>query len=263
MPKLKNSVPKYRKHKASGQAVVTIAGNDRYLGKYGTKPSKMLYDRLVGEWLATGREAPPPDPEALTVTELLARYWRFAKQHYRLPNGTPSDTLEVTKPALRMLKELYGDLVADDFGPIALKRLQQYGVEQGHSRGYINDNIDRIRRVFRWGVSEELVDESTYRRLQAVSRLAKGKTEAKEPPPITPVQDSVVEATLPLLPPIVRHMVQIQRLTGVRPGELCIMRPSDIDRTGDVWTYTPERHKTEHHGKDRSIAIGPRAQRDP
>ena len=54
MPKLKNAVPKYRKHKASGQAVVTIAGTDHYLGKFNSKPSKKLYDRLIGEWLASG-----------------------------------------------------------------------------------------------------------------------------------------------------------------------------------------------------------------
>ena len=32
MPTLKHSVPKYRKHRASGQAVVTISGHDHYLG---------------------------------------------------------------------------------------------------------------------------------------------------------------------------------------------------------------------------------------
>jgi integrase len=55
-------------------------------------------------------------------------------------------------------------------------------------------------------------------------------------------------------------MVQFQRLTGCRPKEACIIRPCDIDQTEDVWTYRPESHKTEHHGKDRLIGIGPQAQ---
>ena len=38
------------------------------------------------------------------------------------------------------------------------------------------------------------------------------------------------------------------------------MKPCDIDRSGDVWMYRPTSHKTEHHGRSRSIAIGPRAQ---
>ncbi len=38
------------------------------------------------------------------------------------------------------------------------------------------------------------------------------------------------------------------------------MRPCDIDRSGEVWEYRPESHKTEHHGRDRIIPIGPRGQ---
>jgi integrase len=55
-------------------------------------------------------------------------------------------------------------------------------------------------------------------------------------------------------------MVELQRLTGMRPGEVCNMRTIDIDTSGRVWTYSPERHKTEHHGKVRRIYLGPTAQ---
>ena len=48
-------VPSLRLHKASGQAVVTLAGKDHYLGPHGTKASKSLYDRLIAEWLANDR----------------------------------------------------------------------------------------------------------------------------------------------------------------------------------------------------------------
>ena len=53
MPRLTRSVPKYQRHKASGQAVVTIEGRDHYLGPW---PSMLEYDRLIGQWLA--REKP-------------------------------------------------------------------------------------------------------------------------------------------------------------------------------------------------------------
>jgi hypothetical protein len=39
------------------------------------------------------------------------------------------------------------------------------------------------------------------------------------------------------------------------------MRPCDIDRSGAVWIYTPPTHKTQHHGKARTILLGPRAKR--
>ena len=47
MPTLKDSVPRYRKHKATGQAVVTIQGKDHYLGQYKSRASKLEYDRLI------------------------------------------------------------------------------------------------------------------------------------------------------------------------------------------------------------------------
>lgn len=66
--------------------------------------------------------------------------------------------------------------------------------------------------------------------------------------------------TLPHLPEIVADMVRLQRLTGMRPAEVCLMRPVDIDTSNDVWVYKPQYHKTEHHGRERTIFIGPQAQ---
>ena len=75
-----------------------------------------------------------------------------------------------------------------------------------------------------------------------------------------PVPENVVDATLPYLPPVVADMVRFERLTGCRPGEVFTIRPCDVDRSGEVWQYRPESHKTEHHGRQRIIFIGPRAQ---
>ena len=71
----------------------------------------------------------------------------------------------------------------------------------------------------------------------------------------------VVKATLPFVSPQVSELIQLQRLTGARPGEMLALRPADVDRSGEVWFYRPEHHKTAHHGKTREIAIGPRGQR--
>jgi integrase len=55
-------------------------------------------------------------------------------------------------------------------------------------------------------------------------------------------------------------MVSLQRFTGMRPQDVCNLRPADIDRTADVWLYRPSTHKTEHHGRGRTICIGPKGQ---
>ena len=52
MPKLCNSAPKFRLHRASGRAVVTLDGKVIYMGKWQSKSSHREYDRVVGEWLA-------------------------------------------------------------------------------------------------------------------------------------------------------------------------------------------------------------------
>jgi integrase len=74
------------------------------------------------------------------------------------------------------------------------------------------------------------------------------------------VDDASIEAALPFMAPPVRAMVRLQRLTGCRPGEVIALRPVDVYQSGDVWCYKPQSHKTEHHGTERRIFLGPRAQ---
>ncbi|MFH1920228.1 MAG: site-specific integrase, partial [Planctomycetota bacterium] len=259
MPRLIHSTPKYRRHRGSGQAVVTIDGVDHYLGRYGTRGSKVEYERLIGEWLARKRE-PSPDPtDDSTVTELAIRYWKFAETYYR-KDGRSTGVTSGIKVALRSLRNIYGHTRARDFGPLALQAVQRRMVDAGHSRPYINENVARIKRMFRWAASQELVSEAVYRAVTTAPSLKKGRTEAREPQPIGPVPDEVVDTTLLYLPPAVADMVRFHRLVGCRPSEVCLIRPCDVDRSGDVWCYIPETHKTEHHDRQRRIYIGPRAQ---
>jgi uncharacterized protein (TIGR02996 family) len=76
---------------------------------------------------------------------------------------------------------------------------------------------------------------------------------------VKPVPAEHVAATLPHLAPHPRAMAELQLLTGMRPGEAAALRFEEIDRAGDVWLFRPARHKTAHRGKERVIAIGPKA----
>jgi integrase len=97
--------------------------------------------------------------------------------------------------------------------------------------------------------------------LRAVTALEKGRSNAKERPPVAEVPDQIVMVTIPQLSPEVGAMVRLQLLTAARPGEVCSIRPRDVDRTDPVcWHYRPESHKTQHLGRERLILIGPRAQ---
>ena len=86
MPRLTAATPKYRHHRASGQAVVTIAGKDHYLGPWKSKASKVEYDRLIGEWLAAGRPSPP------SASHIRSRSWRSRPLSGVLPRRTTGRT---------------------------------------------------------------------------------------------------------------------------------------------------------------------------
>jgi hypothetical protein len=109
MPKLKpNAVPSYRRHKQSGQAIVTLSGRDFLLGAYGSAASRAEYERLTAEWLANGRRLALRSGADLTVSTLLNRFRQHAETYYRDPDGGVPGELENFKHALRPLRKLYG-----------------------------------------------------------------------------------------------------------------------------------------------------------
>jgi integrase len=263
---------------------------DVLLGKYGTPEespdSWAKYYQTLAEWKTAGRRLPAAGPEAcLSVNELMLLFWHHAEQHYRHPDGTPTSEISGYKIALRPLKELYGHTPAKDFGPLALKAVREAMIRQlvvnkvkvrnadtgklewrtkvvrlGLSRKSINQNVGRVKRVFKWAVSEELVPAGVLIGLQSVRGLQAGRSEAVETVPVLPVPAAHVEATLPHLSPQVEVMVRLQMLTGMRPGEACAMRMADLETSGRIWFYTPRAHKTAWRGKKRVIALGPQAQ---
>jgi integrase len=252
-------VPSYRRHKASGQAVVTLGGKDHYLGVFDSPESRAEYDRVVGEWL-TVRRAPPADPrDGVTVEQVMLPYWKYVQEYYR-KEGQPTTEQHCIKAALRVVRRLYGTTKAKDFGPVALTNVRAAMVAKGWVRTTVNHQVGRVKRMFKWATANELVPPGVYHGLLAIDGLRHGRTPAPDPDPVRPVNDLAVEKTLQHVSSEVAAMVRLQRLTGMRPGEVVILRPCDLKMSGEVWSYTPMCHKTEHHGRSREIALGPKAQ---
>lgn len=56
-------------------------------------------------------------------------------------------------------------------------------------------------------------------------------------------------------------MIQVQYLGAMRPAEVTIMRPCDIDRSNpEQWIYRPHSHKSEWLERVREVFLGPRCQ---
>ncbi len=147
------------------------------------------------------------------MAELALAYWRHAKSFYT-KDGKPTGSIDRIRIALRTLRETYGPTPAREFGPLALQAVRQMLVDAGNSRRYINYLIDSIRRVFKWGASQELIPVDTYRALTTAVGLQRGRSGAREPKPIKSVADAAVDATLAHLSEVVADMVRFQRLTG-------------------------------------------------
>ena len=267
MPRKSHKVPSYCRHKASERAVVRINGRDCYLGEYGTPESYQEYERRIGEWRAQQFEVQGvldsprnKSEDQLTINELILRYIKFAEDYY-VKDGQPTKELVEMKYALRPLRKLYGRSLVCDFGPRGLKTIQQHMIDvEELSRGVINNRVNRIKRVFKWAVSEELAPCGSYEALRSVSGLRFGRTTARETDPVKPVPRVWVDAVLPYLSPQVAAMVQVQELAGMRPCEVVIMRVCDIDMSSDVWIYEPKDHKNRWRDHRRLIALGPKAQ---
>jgi integrase len=246
-------------HRASGQAVVTLNGIDHYLGPHATKASKLEYDRLIRDWLDRDRQPAISTEEGLLIIELVARYWVFAKKEY-VRHGRPAPEQFKIKTATQHLLRNYENHRAEEFGPKQLKSVRQSMIAAGWARSYIKRQVGMIVRMFKWAVTEGLLPASVHAALNLVQGIQRGETPARETSKVRGIDDATVKATLPYLSPTVQAMVELQLATGMRPGELCILRPVDLDRSDDVWEYVPQEHKTQYHDHDRVICIGPKGQ---
>ena len=236
------ATPNLCRHRAQNQGYVTLNGREFYLGYWpasrGKKPPahvQVEYDDLIAKWLANGRNLPDERP-ALTVNEVLLAYLKWAEEHY-VPNRAKDDQNRFIRYAAAVVRQRFGRTAAAEFGPKKLKAVRQAMVERDWCRNMVNAQVDRVKRMFKWAVAEELVPGEVYHALRAVESLRRGTPGVRDTDPVKPLPVETVEAILPHLQPVMRATVRVQVLTGIRPGELCQLRVADIDRTGEggVW----------------------------
>lgn len=245
----KRRIPAYCRHK-TGQAYVRVKGRPKYLGIYGTPESHDAYDEFVAEFVLNAEPG-----SCKTLTAVLAAWWSECKRRYSKGKGKLGGA-QNWRPVIRLLREKHGEERAEDLGPKKLRlTLEAAASEHDWSLRYTKMQLDRVRQIFKWAAGEELIGITAYQKLTTIE-LRHGRASD----PILPVSDELVDKTLLHLPEKIADMVRLQRLTGMRPGELTNMRPGEIDCSCDIWVYTPEHHKTEHHGKSRAIYIGPKGQ---
>lgn len=271
----RKSIPSYRLHKASGQAVVTLTCSvsgtrkDVYLGDHDTPASRKAYAKAIAEWLDAGRvvdrvapQRPANRNRAVKVRHICALHWRNEKRRRGVQSGDDWPTeLYTHRSALRICRAVAGDTAAGDFGPLTLQRVRKTMIDRGWKRPTINKAVRIIVGAFRHAVSQEVIAPEIVKALECVQPLRSGEHGIPDSDKVYPVSDGDIAAVKPHVGRQIAALIHLQLLTGARAGELVIMRPMNLDTSGKVWTYTPAKHKTKHHGHERIIAIGPAGQK--
>ena len=285
MPRLFHRPPKYCLHKSTKQALVYLDGREIYLGPYGSQESHQRYQEFLEQWYALRHQEAQSNPKStpqekledtitpvmlrlkwrqglkVSLDELIFIYKKHAKEYY-VKNGKITREAGVIDEITTLLGKKYGLGKIDDFGPVELEEFRETLIDDHDwSRKYINKQINRIIAMFRWAAKKEICSANIHAQLKTLGGLKKGRTRARETAGVSCVDNALIDKTLTKLPEIVADMVRFHRLTGARPGEVCSIRPCDIDRSREVWIYTPDSHKTEHFEKGRFIPVGPQAQK--
>lgn len=242
-----------RQYHISGKSVIRIDGRDIYLGKHDSPESIARYAVLISIYHANGMTLPGGfeagsldgpasallgrdlaiaaitnhESKPILVRHVTATYVEHVKEKY-------ANSLQECYRYVKLCGDLdlkYGNILAADFGPVRLKEFRNYLVSTGLSRAYVNRLTRGVVAIFAHAVSGELLDVSVVARLKTLTSLRNGQTTAPESPEVAPANLEHVRATAVFLSPIIKSMLRIQIATGMRPKEICVMRPCDIDRS--------------------------------
>jgi integrase len=276
MPKLVHKRPAYSHHKQSNRGRVCIGGKYHYLpGTHDSAESWAAYWALIqrvekGELTdgspkldsGAAQSMSSDAPRILTVAELVEKYHDYAEGYYR-QHGQPTGESVTIKYAIQPVFDTpHYKLLVSEFRPRHLKDVRKVMIDREWSRRHINASIGRFRRMFVWGVEEELVTEDVAGALMMVKTLREGRNPAvREKAEVGAVSDETLEKIIPLVSEVAGEVIRFMRLTGCRPGEFEQVTVESIDRNDpECWRCVVLRHKTAYKGKRRTLHFNPKCQ---
>ena len=142
------------------------------------------------------------------------------------------------------------------------RRLISHGYDKGDShftyhRTTVNKYVATIKTVLKWAKGLYYQPSMFESDIRDIKILRRGQSEAREPEKRRFLSYKEIEVIYSFLQQTYRDILVIQGLTGMRTGELTIMRWKDIDKKTEPWRYFPAHHKTSHLGHIREIPIFP------
>lgn len=251
-----------RHHKASGLAAVTVLGVPHYLGPWDNKRAvKTAYEDLRTEYLTSGyTEKIKPTAKELTTKMLLLEYQRNEERLTTSPSEW-ADIQLVCKAFIKVNGKIrVEELGLEHFDFFLSRLIDGHLTRKKPTRGYIIEMLRRLTRVFEWAVAADRFSGEKLMKISLRLKARRKQSHFGEPSKrVEPVSDEVVLATMPFLPPVVQDMVKLHALLGCRPSELCMLRSSMVNRSGEVWCAELHEHKNAARGKRRTLHFAGKA----
>lgn len=210
-------------------------------------------------WEQETRRLPTTATKSETVDAVCGAWIAHCEVYYRRRDGSQTGEACGCQNAVRVLRDMHGKRPVAELQHADMLAVRDALVRSGIARVTVNRYMERIRRLWTWALDEGLLTATQKAELTQVHNLKAFRSAAPETEPVRPVDDSVVAATCEVMAQNTADMVRVQRLTGMRPGEVCNMSWDAIDTTSTPWVYRPPFHKTEWKGKIRAVLIGPKA----
>ncbi len=258
----KTTFPDLKFHKGLGQHYYFHDGKKFYLG------SDPVEARERHRWAILELNGAPP----VTVKPLGGLVVAEAVKLYLSGPVAKKERRERVrhKFALTHVAQQFPMMLADQFRVVHIEAIAaQWSTMRRRNRNYKLDQRDgavfsgeyvckllsAVRQCWAWlAMHDHVTADSAAKVSLGVSQAAKSTTKANQK--TRPVTEDDLRATLAELPPTCSAMVRTQLATGMRTGEMLSMRWEEIDRTGDVWEYSPGQHKNAWRGHRRTIYLG-------
>jgi len=219
-----------------------------------------------------------PAEQPPTVREALAKYEASLDDagRYR-KNGRHTSERAIIAKAVAEFCAMHGDAIVPALDAAALlawrdklaTRREDTDDERALCRRGINRKVQTIKRALRWLRDRKILGREAWLDMADVAPLRRGELgdERDHRRVKRAVTVEEVERVAAAAGTVVGAMLRLQAATGMRPGEACAMRWSDIDRNGPqvdgvpCWIYRVANAKTSHFGHETSYVLGPAAQR--
>ncbi len=205
-------------------SIVTLPSGERkrvYFGKEadpGTQSKILEFRRqfLAGRY---SREDDHRELSEVSIAFLATKFLTWARNEYSPRSQEP----ERYRHILKMLVLYCGEDTVESFGLATLEAFRQTLIDNGSCcRKEINQRMQRLKRVFKWGAARRLVPLHVNAEIQLLEALRKGRGKARENPPVRPVPLETVARTMPHLSSVVAAMVRI------------------VNKRGDLWSNRPD-----------------------